>query len=112
MWVKRSALAWLTETASAAGVPRSALVRELLIEAIAARQDTEPAAAPDRVRELSARPARPLQLVTEPVPQHELELAATARPCRRCSCADYARPTDQVSFRCGACGHATGEHML
>jgi hypothetical protein len=38
VWVKRSALVWLTETARAEGKPRSALVRELLTEAIAARQ--------------------------------------------------------------------------
>jgi hypothetical protein len=38
VWVKRSSLAWLTERARAEGKSRSALVRDLLVEAITARQ--------------------------------------------------------------------------
>lgn len=38
VWVKRSSLAWLTRQAAAEGKPRSSLVRDLLTEAITARQ--------------------------------------------------------------------------
>jgi Ribbon-helix-helix protein, copG family len=38
VWVKRSSLAWLTEQARREGKSRSALVRDLLVEAIAARR--------------------------------------------------------------------------
>jgi hypothetical protein len=38
VWVKRSSLAWLNEQAKREGKSRSALVRDLLVEAITARQ--------------------------------------------------------------------------
>jgi Ribbon-helix-helix protein, copG family len=38
VWVKRSSLAWLNQQAKAEGKSRSALVRDLLVEAITARQ--------------------------------------------------------------------------
>src|SRR5262245_28306396 len=38
VWVKRSSLAWLNAQAKRAGKSRSALVRDLLVEAITARQ--------------------------------------------------------------------------
>jgi hypothetical protein len=38
VWVKRSSLAWLNKQAKREGKSRSALVRDLLVEAITARQ--------------------------------------------------------------------------
>jgi hypothetical protein len=103
VWVKRSSLAWLTETATAAGVPRSSLVRDLLTEAIAARQGrTAAAAMPPPAPRVEAAPA---VAVARRV---EAPARAASPGCRRCGC---TVTRDAIRWgTCEGCSHPRLDH--